>query len=90
MGLGVPCERLWLLVASLLAGAGSLQAASLVLPLTRRDGGLLARGLLRNATLPLHGAVKDYGCASGTWRGNPASQWCLAALAEPLSCTRRR
>ena len=35
----------------------------LVLPLKRRDGGLIARGLLRNATLPLHGAVKDYGCA---------------------------
>ena len=32
-----------------------------VLPLKRRDGGLIARGLLRNATLPLHGAVKDYG-----------------------------
>ena len=32
-----------------------------VLPLRRRDGGLIARGLLRNATLPLHGAVKDYG-----------------------------
>jgi hypothetical protein len=78
MGLGVPGERLALLVALLLAGAGSsLQAGSLVLPLTRRDGGLLARGLLRNATLPLHGAVKDYGCASGTWRGMPASQWCL-------------
>ena len=33
----------------------------LLLPLQRRDGGLIARGLLRNATLPLHGAVKDYG-----------------------------
>ena len=32
-----------------------------VLALKRRDGGLIARGLLRNATLPLHGAVKDYG-----------------------------
>lgn len=32
-----------------------------VLSLKRRDGGLIARGLLRNATLPLHGAVKDYG-----------------------------
>ena len=34
-----------------------------VLALRRRDGGLIARGLLRNATLPLHGAVKDYGYA---------------------------
>ena len=33
-------------------------------PLKRRDGGLIARGLLRNATLPLHGAVKDYGWVS--------------------------
>jgi hypothetical protein len=89
MGLGGPGERLSLLVALLLVPA-SAWSSSIVLPLTRRDGGLLARGLLRNATLPLHGAVKDYGCASGTWRGNPASQWCLAALAEPLSCTRRR
>lgn len=39
----------------------SHQQNSLVLPLKRRDGGLIARGLLRNATLPLHGAVKDYG-----------------------------
>ena len=37
------------------------QLQGLVLPLKRRDGGLIARGLLRNATLPLHGAVKDYG-----------------------------
>ena len=89
MGLGGP-ERLWLLVAlCLLAGAGASQAG-FVLPLLRRDGGLLARGLLRNATLPLHGAVKDYGCASGTWRGIPASQWCPAPSAEPLSCTGRR
>lgn len=33
----------------------------LIVPLRRKDGGLIARGLLRNATLPLHGAVKDYG-----------------------------
>ena len=39
----------------------SHQQGGLVLPLKRRDGGLIARGLLRNATLPLHGAVKDYG-----------------------------
>lgn len=39
----------------------SSQQDGLVLPLKRRDGGLIARGLLRNATLPLHGAVKDYG-----------------------------
>ncbi len=46
----------------LLSGVGrSVQQDSLVLPLRRRDGGIIARGLLRNATLPLHGAVKDYG-----------------------------
>ena len=39
----------------------SHQQQGLVLPLRRRDGGFIARGLLRNATLPLHGAVKDYG-----------------------------
>jgi hypothetical protein len=32
------------------------------LPLTRRDGVARTRGLLRNASLPLHGAVRDYGC----------------------------
>lgn len=33
----------------------------LVFSLKRRDGGYRVRGLLRNGTLPLHGAVKDYG-----------------------------
>lgn len=62
MGLDVAAQRFSLQVLLALAGLGlSLQAGSLVFPLTRRDGGLLARGLLRNATLPLHGAVKDYG-----------------------------
>lgn len=32
-----------------------------VLPLRRRDGVTRARGLLRNASLPLHGAIRDYG-----------------------------
>ncbi len=53
-----------LLLASLLAAVSqtSGEKQGLVVPLARRDGGLIARGLLRNATLPLHGAVKDYGC----------------------------
>jgi hypothetical protein len=52
-----------LLLALLMLGTvrWSSQQEALVLPLKRRDGGLIARGLLRNATLPLHGAVKDYG-----------------------------
>lgn len=55
--------RLWHLTAcSLLATVWS-QRDGLVVPLRRKDGGLIARGLLRNATLPLHGAVKDYGLA---------------------------
>ena len=84
MGLEVAAQRAHarssLLVLLILAGVGSSLQGSLVLPLTRRDGGLFARGLLRagssgphvsrssllrnatlNATMPLHGAVKDYG-----------------------------
>ena len=84
MGLDVAAQRLHgrlaLLVLLILAGVGSSLQGSLVLPLTRRDGGLFARGLLRaggsgphvssravlrnstlNTTMPLHGAVKDYG-----------------------------
>lgn len=48
-----------LVLHSFLTGSNAQQGH--VLPLKRRDGGLIARGLLRNATLPLHGAVKDYG-----------------------------
>eukprot|EP00884_Botryococcus_braunii_P019358 jgi/Botrbrau1/6105/Bobra.331_2s0002.1 len=39
----------------------SAQNGGLVLQLKRRNGGRFARGLLKNATIPLHGAVKDYG-----------------------------
>ena len=45
------------------AGAATGARAAFYLPLTRRDGVARARGLLRNASLPLHGAVRDYGCA---------------------------
>ncbi|CAK0779405.1 hypothetical protein CVIRNUC_004765 [Coccomyxa viridis] len=49
-----------------------------VLALRRRDGGLIARGLLRNATLPLHGAVKDYGYFYATLHlGTPAKQFAV-------------
>lgn len=37
------------------------QEGGLVLQLKRRNGGRFARSLLKNATIPLHGAVKDYG-----------------------------
>ncbi|KAK9808761.1 hypothetical protein WJX72_003142 [[Myrmecia] bisecta] len=51
---------------------------TVVLPLKRRDGGLLARGLLRNATLPLHGAVKDYGYFYATLTlGTPAQAFAV-------------
>ena len=52
---------LHLLLALLWLAPPSRAADTLVLPLTRRDGGTRVRGLLRNATLPLHGAVRDYG-----------------------------
>ena len=52
---------LHLLLALLWLAPPNRAADTLVLPLTRRDGGTRVRGLLRNATLPLHGAVRDYG-----------------------------
>ena len=52
---------LWALVWLACCGWPASAADTLVLPLTRRDGGTRVRGLLRNATLPLHGAVRDYG-----------------------------
>lgn len=65
----------WLLtLCSLLATAVGAKDA-LFMPLRRKDGGLIARGLLRNATLPLHGAVKDYGCAF-----SPKRTWNVIAL----------
>lgn len=36
-------------------------AKSALIPIKRRDGGLHSRDLLQNATVPLHGAVRDYG-----------------------------
>ena len=42
--------------------AQSGNAKSILLPIKRRDGGLHSRDLLQNATIPLHGAVRDYGC----------------------------
>ena len=42
--------------------AQSGNAKSILLPIKRRDGGLYSRDLLQNATIPLHGAVRDYGC----------------------------
>ncbi len=62
-------------------------------PLTRRDGVARARGLLRNASLPLHGAVRDYGCAFAPLTGPTPhfglSCWCKraqsAAVAAPSS-----
>ncbi len=55
------CRAALLLLLLLCTAELSQQQDGLVFPLKRRDGGLIARGLLRNATLPLHGAVKDYG-----------------------------
>lgn len=49
------------MVLSSLQGSCSAEKDALFFPLRRKDGGLIVRGLLRNATLPLHGAVKDYG-----------------------------
>lgn len=42
--------------------AQSGNAKTILLPIKRRDGGLYPRDLLQNATIPLHGAVRDYGC----------------------------
>lgn len=47
--------------ASLPFTAQSASANSMLLPIKRRDGGLYSRDLLQNATIPLHGAVRDYG-----------------------------
>ncbi len=52
-----------LLCTSAAAAAAPVQQRGRVLPLRRRDGVTRARGLLRNASLPLHGAIRDYGCA---------------------------
>ena len=39
----------------------SVCAKNALIPIKRRDGGLHSRELLQNATIPLHGAVRDYG-----------------------------
>nr|BBK07876.1 aspartyl protease family protein [Coccomyxa sp. KJ] len=72
------CHALFLGLLLLSTVEKSIQQDSLVLPLKRRDGGLIARGLLRNATLPLHGAVKDYGYFYATLHlGTPARQFAV-------------
>ncbi|BDA43922.1 Aspartic proteinase Asp1 [Coccomyxa sp. Obi] len=72
------CHALFLGLLLLSTVGKTLQQDSLVLPLKRRDGGLIARGLLRNATLPLHGAVKDYGYFYATLQlGTPARQFAV-------------
>ncbi len=38
-----------------------VSAKGVLLPIQRRAGGLHSRDLLQNATIPLHGAVRDYG-----------------------------
>ena len=66
----MPCQRatarrqagfLALVFASLAYTAQGAQGKSVLLPIKRRDGGLYSRDLLQNATVPLHGAVRDYG-----------------------------
>jgi hypothetical protein len=49
-----------LLCLSLTAAAAPALPRGRVFPLTRRDGVTRTRGLLRNASLPLHGAIRDY------------------------------
>lgn len=67
-----------LLVTALLLQAFAGHTASLLLPLSRRDGGLLARGLLRNASLPLHGSVKQYGYFYATVQlGSPPREFAV-------------
>ena len=38
-----------------------VSAKGVLVPIKRRHGGLHSRELLQNATIPLHGAVRDYG-----------------------------
>lgn len=49
-----------LLCLSLTTTAAPALPRGRVFPLTRRDGVSRTRGLLRNASLPLHGAIRDY------------------------------
>ena len=53
---------IWLFCSGTLsAQEPEFSGTGLVFPLQLKVGGTRARGLLKNATLPLHGAVKDYG-----------------------------
>ena len=70
----------------------SRQPTAFTLPLTRRDGVARTRGLLRNASLPLHGAVRDYGWLSSPQQPPPPLPLpipimpdCLTVLATLLS-----
>ncbi len=59
------CYRFaWVSACVLVCLASGLRSAhgGFLLPIKRRDGGLHSRDLLQNATIPLHGAVRDYGC----------------------------
>ena len=44
-----------------LLSSSSVSGKGVTLPITRRTGHLHSRELLSNATIPLHGAVRDYG-----------------------------
>ena len=62
-----------LLCLSLAAAAAPALPRGRVLPLARRDGVTRARGLLRNASLPLHGAIRDY--VSVRWLQQSTISW---------------
>jgi hypothetical protein len=49
-----------LLCISLTAAAAPALPRGRAFQLARRDGVTRVRGLLRNASLPLHGAIRDY------------------------------
>lgn len=62
-------------LACLASGLRSAHGGFL-LPVKRRDGGLHSRDLLQNATIPLHGAVRDYGYFYATLQlGTPAKSF---------------
>lgn len=77
------CYRFARVLACVLAClASGLRSAhgGFLLPIKRRDGGLHSRDLLQNATIPLHGAVRDYGC------GCVCVSVCLSLQLSPLCC----
>ena len=61
---GACCRFARVFACVLVCLASGLRSAhgGFMLPIKRRDGGLHSRDLLQNATMPLHGAVRDYGC----------------------------